>query len=75
MCAMWSLDHGKDDNDCPAKVKVVNWEKPRSKRPRNPINFDNYLLVTRERKVCNHKRCHRSCMRPHLGWNSLVCEI
>ena len=24
------LGHWKDDNDCPAKVKVLNWRKPRS---------------------------------------------
>ena len=24
------LGHWKDDNDCPAKVKVVNWRKPKS---------------------------------------------
>ena len=32
------LDHWKDDNECPAKVKVVIGRRPRSQRLRNRIN-------------------------------------
>ena len=46
------LGHWKDDNDCPAKVKAVNWEEteiiPISSEPGN-------LFITRERPMCNHK--------------------
>ena len=33
---------------------------------------DHFLFVTRERTMCNHKRCNRYCVRTHLGWNSLA---
>ena len=46
------LGFWKDDNDCPSKVKVVNWEEsetiPNSSKPCN-------FLITRKRTVCNHK--------------------
>ena len=66
------LGHWKDDNDCPAKVKVVNWEETEEHVTEEPPAFLVTTFLSRERTVCHHERCDRHCMRPHLGWNSLV---
>ena len=50
----------KDDNDCPANVKVVNWEETEEQDTEelHPLLFTTFF-VTRERKVWNHQRCNR----------------
>ena len=58
----WAI-HWKDDNDCPAKVKVVNWEET-----------EEHVTEEHPPFPVNHERCNRHCMRPHPGWNSLVLE-
>ena len=51
------LGHWKDDNECPAKVKVVDWEETEGQATEEPHQFPPvaFLLYGRE-TVCNHKR-------------------
>ena len=50
----------KDDNDCPANVKVVNWEETEEQDTEelHPLLFTTFF-VTRERNMWNHQRCNR----------------
>ena len=38
------LGHSEDDNECPAKVKVVNWEETEEKVTQEPIHFGSQLF-------------------------------
>ena len=50
------LGHWKGDNECPAKVRVVNWEETEGQVALEPPSFsDRNFFVTRERTVCNTK--------------------
>ena len=55
------LGYWKDDNEYPAKVKVVHWEETEEQATEEPHQF------IRERTVCDHKRSDRYCVRPHPG--------
>ena len=39
VCDVGKLGHSKDDNDCPAKVKVVNWEENEEQVTEEPHPF------------------------------------
>ena len=54
------LGHPKDDNDCRANVKVVNWEETEEQDTEelHPLLVTTFF-VTRERNMWNHQRCNR----------------
>ena len=57
------VGHWKDDDDCPAKVKVVNWRKPTS------FQFLQSLAtsLTHKRERCNHKLLEPLAKQPALA--------
>ena len=73
MCARCGqLGHCPNDVECPAKVKVVNWEETEEQVTEEPHPFpDHSFFVTQERAVLSDKWWDRYRMCPHSGWNSL----
>ena len=46
------LGHGKDENECPAKVKVVNWEETEEQVTEEPHPFLVTTFLTHGRERC-----------------------